>query len=109
MKKFWIPICLFALVLPVPALASAEDDFNQNCSKCHGGNARTNALRARRFGVDIWKMYLPYSKITKEDMKAVIEKGRGKMPAFKDKLTPEQINGIADYLIAKKKELPPDK
>ena len=106
MKKNLIPICLFALALPALALAAGKDDFNKNCAKCHGGNMRTNALRARAMNVDIWKMYLPESPMNKEEMTAVIENGRKKMPAFKDKLTKEQIDGIVDYVLNLKKRSP---
>jgi mono/diheme cytochrome c family protein len=106
MKKILIPICLFALALPALALATGEDDFNKNCAKCHGGNIRTNAMRARAMKVDIWKMYLPDSPMNKEEMAAVIENGRKKMPAFKEKLSKEQIEGIVDHVLSLKKRLP---
>ncbi len=106
MKKTLIPVCLFALVLPALALATGLDDFNQNCSKCHGGNMRTNALRAKAFKVELWKLYLPESPLNKEEMMAVIENGRKKMPAFKDNLTKEQIGGIVDYVQNLRKRAP---
>ncbi len=106
MKKTLIPVCLFALALPALALATGEDDFNQNCARCHGGNPRTNARRAKVMNVELWKMYLPDSPMNKEEMTAVIENGRGKMPSFKDKLTKEQIDGISDYVLSIKKKSP---
>ena len=38
------------------------------------------------------------SKMSKEDMITIIEKGRDKMPGFEKELTKEQIAGIVDYL-----------
>jgi mono/diheme cytochrome c family protein len=37
------------------------------------------------------------------DLKAVVEKGKGKMPAFAGKLTPAQIDDVVKYVRSLKK------
>jgi mono/diheme cytochrome c family protein len=54
---------------------------------------------ARRLGVDPRKLSLMASKMSKDEMIAIIEKGNNKMPGFEKELTKERIAGIVDYLV----------
>jgi mono/diheme cytochrome c family protein len=86
------------LALPGMALGDAVSDFKTHCTQCHGGNGKTNLRRALMLKIDPQKLYLPASEMNKEQMAAVIEKGRNKMPGFGDKLNAEQIKALVDYV-----------
>jgi mono/diheme cytochrome c family protein len=96
-------IALFVLLLitfagiAVAQSTPAKDLFASKCAMCHGpdGSAQTTMgknLKIRDFhSADVQKQ-------SDADLKAVITKGKGKMPAFEGKLTGEQIDQLVGYL-----------
>ena len=101
MKKILILISL--IVFPSLALADVKTDFNVNCSKCHGGNAKTNTKRALMLKIDPKKLYLQASEMNPEEVMAVIEKGKNQMPGFEKKLSKEKIEALVDYVMSLRK------
>ncbi len=100
MKKVSIPGALLLLLfMPVIALADARTDYNANCAGCHGSGGMPTSKMAKILKVDIKSIALSGSSMNKDKVIALIEKGRGKMPAFKGTLTKEQIDAVADYAI----------
>jgi mono/diheme cytochrome c family protein len=75
----------------------AKDLFASKCAMCHGpdGSAQTTMgknLKIRDFhSPDVQKQ-------SGTDLKTVITKGKGKMPAYDGKLTGEQIDQLVGYL-----------
>ncbi len=98
MNKLFIPVVLIALTMPTFVLADGQADFKANCDMCHGGSPKTNQKRALMLKIDARKLYLPKSGMNREEMVAIINKGKGKMPGFENKLTKDQIAGIVDYI-----------
>ncbi len=72
-----------------PLKITESSDYKKNCAKCHGTNAT-----GRHFAGPSLKSEKA-SAATSADLADVISKGKGRMPAFKDKLTPDQINALA--------------
>jgi len=74
---------------------AGKEKFNMMCAACHGPDARGNhMLGAPNLTDDIW-LYGGTEAIITE----TINGGRqGKMPVFKDKLTPEKIHVLAAYV-----------
>lgn len=89
---------------PTVSMGIGKADFTANCAKCHGGNAKTNARRALLLKIDPKKLYLNASEMNKEEMVAIIEKGKNQMPGFEKQLTKEQITAIVDYVMDLKKK-----
>jgi mono/diheme cytochrome c family protein len=79
--------------------ANGRIDYRAKCANCHGSNALMTVKTARRLGVDPRKLSLMASKMSKDEMIAITEKGKEKMPGFESVLTKEQIAGIVDYLV----------
>ncbi len=102
MKKILIPLVLFVFTAPTLALADARSDYHAECIKCHRGSAKTNLRRAKLLKIDPSKLYLKNSKMNKEEMIAITEKGKNQMPGFENKLTKEQITAIVDFLMISK-------
>jgi mono/diheme cytochrome c family protein len=107
MKKTLTLSVLLMIALAASAAAQtapAKDLFASKCAMCHGpdGSAQTTMaknLKIRDFhSADVQKQ-------SDADLKTVIAKGKGKMPAFEGKLTGEQIDQLVGYLreLGKKK------
>ena len=98
MMKWLQRIALFsfvlALVLPQLALAdSGTDTFKAKCAMCHGADgAGKPAMGTKALsGKDIQKM-------SDADLTAAITNGKGKMPAYKGKLTDAQISDVVKFV-----------
>ena len=72
--------------------------YDARCAKCHGSNGRAKSLRgkvdhARDFTDAGWQ-----SNVSDERLFNSITNGRGKMPAFKKKLSEQQIDALVTYV-----------
>ncbi len=72
--------------------------INAKCAKCHRAN-KSLPKTANHWGSIPGKLSLRTSKMNREEMIAIIEKGKDKMPGFEKELTKEQITDIVDYII----------
>ncbi len=103
MRKVFVCFVIVLFVTPVVAFADGKADFNANCARCHGGDARTITKRANLLKIDPKKLALQASEMNDAEMIATIEKGRNQMPGFEKELTKEQIKAIVDYIRTLKK------
>lgn len=98
-------LVLFFLML-FPLLLSAEADvaadakegeatFKARCNVCHGedGVPKSFAKGSPAFNDPAWKKATSVEAIEK-----VVAEGRKRMPAFQNKLTPEEIKAVSAYL-----------
>ena len=103
MKKMFVMFILFLFVAPTAGLADGGEDYKGKCAACHGAKGNLLPKTARLLKVDPKKLYLKASSMNKEEMIAITEKGKDKMPAFEKELTKEQITSIIDYVMILKK------
>ena len=103
MKLSWLQrIALFSLVLAlaVPTLAAAEsaaDTYKAKCAGCHGADGSKSMMGAKPLnGADVQGM-------SDADLTSAITDGKGKMPAYKGKLTDAQIKDLVAYIRTLKK------
>ena len=73
-----------------PVLAHGQDIYNSKCASCHGKGGN-GGLGPKLAGVVANR----YPNI--DDQKAVIADGRGSMPAWKDKLSDDDMTAVARY------------
>ena len=78
------------------AQSGGEATFKAKCQMCHGANGAADTPTAKMMKVS------PASspemkKLSEADMIASTTNGKGKMPAFKGKLTDEQIKDVVSY------------
>jgi len=99
MKRLFVVIVLLLFAVPAAGLADGRRDYKGKCANCHGANALLTVKTARKLRVDPRKLSLMASKMSKDEMVAIIEKGKGKMPGFEKELTKEQIAGIVEWLL----------
>ena len=78
--------------------SNAKLDFNNKCAKCHRATKSLPKM-AKLLEVNPETLTLKTSKMNRDEMIAIIEKGRGKMPGFEKELTKERITDIVDYVI----------
>jgi mono/diheme cytochrome c family protein len=86
---------IIGLALVAGAAFAAEDGkalFDSKCASCHGkdGVAKPMAKGSANLNDPAYQ-----KGATVESIAKVTTDGKNKMPAYKDKLTPEQINAIA--------------
>ncbi len=95
-------VLLLAIVAMVfaPLAAFAADGaavYKAKCASCHGpdGKGETSigkSMKLRGLGsADV-------QKITDADLTKVISDGKGKMPAYKSKLTADEIKALVAYI-----------
>jgi mono/diheme cytochrome c family protein len=103
MKKVSVLLALSILVLVACAKKTsgtassishekAAGMFQSSCSGCHGSDGDSGRAP------DLTPM-----KIEKDEVVKTITKGEGRMPAFADQYSKEEIDAIADYVISIRK------
>ncbi len=78
---------------------SAADLYKSKCAMCHGpdGSKENAAMGIKPLsGADV-------QKASDADLTAAITNGKGKMPAYKGKLTDDQIKELVKYVRTLKK------
>jgi mono/diheme cytochrome c family protein len=90
-----------ALALAVPTIAVAQgsgaDTFKAKCAMCHGADGSASTGMGKTMGLK------PLSGpevqgMSEADLVTLITNGKGKMPAYKGKLTDDQIKAVAAYV-----------
>ena len=71
--------------------------FKTNCAVCHGANGIPNPAMERLLGV-LSVTNPEMKKLTPQQMVTTVTNGKGKMPAWKGKLTDAQIKEVVAYL-----------
>ena len=80
--------------------ASAEELFGKHCASCHGKDGKARTPIARQLGVKD----LTQSKTTDGEIEKQVtegkkdDRGNQKMPPFKDKLSPEEIKSLIEFV-----------
>jgi cytochrome c6 len=98
MKRILVALAVLAL----SGAASAEDAkalFAQKCAACHGKEGKADTPMAKTMGApDLTK-----AKLSAADAEKIIANGKGKMVAYKGKLTDAQIKELAAFVAGLKK------
>lgn len=83
------------------AMKAAETDYKAKCASCHGPAGKGNAVLAKSLKVTDAQMNLVDADTlakTDEELSAATTDGKGKMPAYNGKLTPEQIKALTAFV-----------
>jgi mono/diheme cytochrome c family protein len=105
----YAPVALVAILaaLAFPVSARAQDDaaktFKANCVLCHsddgsGSSPTGKALKAKDLRSD------EVQKKSDAELTETIAKGKGKMPAFGSKFSPDMIKSLVAYIRAMAKK-----
>jgi len=87
-----IKLTLVALIaislVAMPAFADGAATYTAKCKMCHGANGEKNFPDLSKSEVDLAKS---------------VTDGKGKMPAYKTKLSADEIKGVVAYIKTLKK------
>ena len=101
MRKLVIGVALVLLAAGAMADTAAKAVYDLRCAKCHGetGKGNPNALETVCEGVDPLKLTLAGSvRRTDADLRSRILDGADDMPAYREKLTTDQVDALVAYI-----------
>ena len=79
-----------------PAL-SGQKIFEEHCKRCHAADGSSNTFIGRRWKIPDLRSD-KVQKLSVEERIEIITQGKEKMPAHKNKLTPEEILAVEGYV-----------
>ena len=114
-QKFWSVLALLAAVfavlfiaqatktegrvnVPTPMPVDAKATFEAQCAKCHGKDGRAKSLHAKHVHARDLTDAAWQGNVSDERLFNSISNGKGKMPAFKKKLSDDQIDALVRYV-----------
>lgn len=92
----------FALVFSTGSLAEGAADFKAKCAMCHGADGKGDTAMGKKFGLKDLGSAEVQGK-SDADLTTIITKGKDKMPAYGEKLSKDQIDGLVKYIRTLKK------
>ena len=118
-RKFWLALSFIIALFSILALKGASRTASENnapqasgdartifdakCAKCHGKDGRAKGIKAKLIHARDLSDADWQDKVTEERLFNSISNGRNDMPAFKKKLSEEQINALVTYVRQLKK------
>jgi mono/diheme cytochrome c family protein len=87
---------LLLLGLPAKAEETGEILFKGKCAMCHGPDGSGKTMMGEKLKIPDLRS-ADVQKKTDADLKAIIIKGKDKMPAYETKLNKEQIDKLVVY------------
>lgn len=76
---------------------AGEATYKAKCQSCHGATGTPNPGMAKAMGIKAFSDP-DVKKLSAAEMVAATENGKGKMPAFKGKLSDAEIKDVVAYL-----------
>ena len=73
-----------------------QDLYKSKCQGCHGADGKATAIGKKLGAKDFQDPDV--AKLTEADLAKITEAGKNKMPAYKGKLSDDQINSLAKYI-----------
>lgn len=92
-------LALVSVSLAAPALAQSggEATYKSKCAMCHGADGLAASPMAKAMKVPSVKSE-DFTKLSESEMVAATENGKGKMPAYKGKLSDAEIKEVVAYM-----------
>jgi cytochrome c6 len=86
----------FFTVNVVAADQKTQNLYKSKCQACHGADGKATAIGKKLGAKDFQDPDVV--KLSEADLAKITEDGKNKMPAYKGKLTDDQINALAKYI-----------
>jgi len=84
---------------PVDEFAAARKNYQKNCESCHGPNYEGGKVKVEGKQLKVPSLKAEHAiKHTDDQMIKMITNGEEAMPAFKDKLKPEEIRDLVKFV-----------
>jgi cytochrome c551 len=99
MMKIKVVVLMVCLALAGSAFAAADGAavYKAKCQMCHGPNGDASGGMAKSMGLKPLGS-ADVQKTSAADITALVTSGKGKMPAFKGKLTDDEISAVVTYV-----------
>ena len=100
-----VKVLAMVALLAVPSIGFAEDAaavYKTKCAGCHGATGAGDSAVGKKLGVKPLNSAEGQKK-TDAELKTVISKGNGKMPAFGGKIADGDIDGLVAFIRTLKK------
>jgi len=97
--RLFISTSAVVMILTSPVLAAdqkVQDLYKSKCQGCHGADGKATTIGKKLGAKDFQDPDV--AKLTETDLAKVTEEGKNKMPAYKGKLTEDQIKALAKYI-----------
>jgi mono/diheme cytochrome c family protein len=95
-KSLVLVACL-ALTSSAFAAADGAAVFKAKCAMCHGADGSASTGMGKTMGLK--PLSSPeVQKMSDADLTALVTNGKGKMPAYKGKLTDDEIGAVVKYV-----------
>ena len=94
---------IFALIIGFSGAAFGADGaalWAQHCASCHGKDGSGSTAMGKKLGV---KDYTKEQSFSDAEAANVIKNGKGKMKAYKDKLSDADVKALVAYVRSLKK------
>jgi mono/diheme cytochrome c family protein len=78
------------------AAQSTADLYKGKCQGCHGPDGHASGIGKKLGAKDFQEPDV--AKMSRADLAKIISNGKNKMPAYKGKLTDDEIRSLAKYL-----------
>ena len=87
---------------PVTGLRTPEQNYEQRCTVCHGADGKGQTKKGRQLKAKDFTKAKFQQRTTDKEMVDAITNGikKKKMPAFKDKLSTDEIQALVGYVRA---------
>ena len=100
--KCLVLVACLALATSGFAAADGAAVFKAKCAMCHGADGSASTGMGKTMGLK--PLSSPeVQKMSDADLTALVTNGKGKMPAYKGKLTDAQVNDVVKYIRGFKK------
>jgi mono/diheme cytochrome c family protein len=94
---FAVAAVAVSMAMPVFAQSGGEATYKSKCAMCHGADGLATSGMAKAMKVPSVKSE-DFTKLSESEMVAATENGKGKMPAYKAKLTGAEIKEVVAYM-----------
>lgn len=98
--KCAVIVCVAAAIaVPMMAESPGADTFRTRCAMCHGVDGKADTPAGKAFKAASLTDPMVTTK-SDDELLVIIRNGKNKMPAWKDKLTEEQMKAVLGYIRA---------
>lgn len=95
MKRVAIAAAILAFASVASAQATGAEVYSKRCAMCHGKDGKPTPVGAKMGAAE-----LGASKLSEAEVVKVVAEGKGKMAAFKGKMTDAEIDLVAKFVKA---------
>ena len=94
--RFMLAVLLAAFFTAMAGAQSTADLYKTKCQGCHGADGHASVIGKKLGARDFQDPEV--AKMPEADLAKIMSDGKNKMPAYKGKLTDDQIKALAKYI-----------